>query len=357
MTLRIALCTAHPFPPQLIGGAQRSMQQLGSILASIGHEVCFFTGLSGKGWLALQARLIFKTRQRSIIKSELEGFPVFRAWHPFDNIDEFINLFHPQVAICFSGLPVPFATSFKDRNVPSIIYFRNVETNDFGGDPKGVADRYISNSHFTAEFVKLRFGVDSCVIPPLIIPEKYRTTRGNKVTFINPHAEKGRHIVYELVRKMPHIPFLIVKAWTLDAQSSAELYQLAKDCQNLTVIEATNDMRAIYAQTKILLAPSQWEEAWGRVATEAQFSGIPVIASDAGGLPEAVGPGGMVLHKHAPIGDWKAALDKMWSNENVYREFCEKAASHGRRHEIQKEFIIERLDEQIQLLLINKGSA
>jgi glycosyltransferase involved in cell wall biosynthesis len=33
--------------------------------------------------------------------------------------------------------------------------------------------------------------------------------------------------------------------------------------------------------------PSVWNEAWGAVITEAQLRGIPVIASDAGGIPEA----------------------------------------------------------------------
>src|SRR3546814_9881685 len=45
----------------------------------------------------------------------------------------------------------------------------------------------------------------------------------------------------------------------------------------------SHDMREVYRRTHTLLVPSQWEEAWGRVATEAQFSGIPVLASDRGG--------------------------------------------------------------------------
>src|SRR5262249_21620774 len=60
--------------------------------------------------------------------------------------------------------------------------------------------------------------------------------------------------------------------------------------------ERTDDMRTVYCDTRILLVPSQWEdETWGRVVSEAQLSGIPVITSDRGGLPESVGPGGIVL--------------------------------------------------------------
>ena len=57
------------------------------------------------------------------------------------------------------------------------------------------------------------------------------------------------------------------------------------------------DMRSVYRDTKVLLVPSQWLETWGRVATEAQFSGIPVLASRSGALPEAVGPGGILSNR------------------------------------------------------------
>jgi len=48
-------------------------------------------------------------------------------------------------------------------------------------------------------------------------------------------------------------------------------------------------MRAAYGRSRLLLAPSRWVESWGRVASEAQISGLPVIATKSGGLPEAVG--------------------------------------------------------------------
>jgi glycosyltransferase involved in cell wall biosynthesis len=73
---------------------------------------------------------------------------------------------------------------------------------------------------------------------------------------------------------------------------------------NVTLHPPTRDMRPLYARARLLLAPSQWEEAWGRVATEAQVSGIPVLASNRGGLPEAVGNGGILLPADAPGNEW-----------------------------------------------------
>ena len=75
-------------------------------------------------------------------------------------------------------------------------------------------------------------------------------------------------------------------------------------------------MRTIYADTRVLLAPSQWEEGWGRVVTEAQFSGIPAVASRVGGLPESVGSGGILIDPAAPIERWADALLDLQAESN-----------------------------------------
>ena len=48
------------------------------------------------------------------------------------------------------------------------------------------------------------------------------------------------------------------------------------------------DLDAVYAATDLVLAPSRFE-TYGMVVTEALARGVPVIASDVGGLPEALG--------------------------------------------------------------------
>jgi glycosyltransferase involved in cell wall biosynthesis len=46
---------------------------------------------------------------------------------------------------------------------------------------------------------------------------------------------------------------------------------------------------------RVLVVPSRWAEPFGIVALEGAASGCTVIASDGGGLPEAVGPCGRVF--------------------------------------------------------------
>jgi glycosyltransferase involved in cell wall biosynthesis len=92
-------------------------------------------------------------------------------------------------------------------------------------------------------------------------------------------------------------------------------------------------MTKIYGECKILLVPSVWEEAYGRVVTEAQISGIPVVASDRGGLPEAVGPGGILIGLDRPIDDWGAVVRKLWSDKECYAQLSVAAMAHAERPE------------------------
>jgi len=90
-------------------------------------------------------------------------------------------------------------------------------------------------------------------------------------------------------------------------------------------------MREVYKKCKILLAPSIFEECYGRIATEAQVSGIPVIASNRGGLPESVGPGGLLLDPAGPIDDWVSAVRRLWFDHRYYAELSAAALAHANR--------------------------
>ncbi|HEX7640614.1 MAG TPA: glycosyltransferase [Burkholderiaceae bacterium] len=54
-------------------------------------------------------------------------------------------------------------------------------------------------------------------------------------------------------------------------------------------------MAAVYGATKVLLMPSFWFEAAGRILIEANANAIPVLASDGGGIPETLGGAGRLL--------------------------------------------------------------
>ncbi|MEJ3745703.1 glycosyltransferase family 4 protein [Actinomycetes bacterium KLBMP 9797] len=90
---------------------------------------------------------------------------------------------------------------------------------------------------------------------------------------------------------------------------------------------------AAYAGADLLVLPSH-AETYGMVLTEALARGVPVLASDVGGVPEAVGraPDGAVPGMLVPPGDpaTLAAALRRWLGEPELRERL-RAAARARR--------------------------
>jgi glycosyltransferase involved in cell wall biosynthesis len=179
------------------------------------------------------------------------------------------------------------------------------------------------------------------VVPPIVPPENYITATSRLfAVFINPVGYKGLDIVLALAAVRPDVKFLFVfNRKGFDRESSNQY--LWQHLRNVKLIGPVRDMRRVYGCTKLVLAPSQWLETWGRIATEAHFSGIPVLASDRGGLPEAVGPGGICLPATAPIAIWAEAFSAIWDDPIRYQQLCDAALQYSQRREISRDAVVE----------------
>ncbi|KAJ3054093.1 hypothetical protein HK097_002679 [Rhizophlyctis rosea] len=103
------------------------------------------------------------------------------------------------------------------------------------------------------------------------------------VCAINPGVLKGFELFRETATGMPDVKFLAVRSWNTSSFVLDELKKLP----NVTISEPKKDMEELWRQVKVLLVPTIFFEAFGLVVVEAMLRGIPVISSDAGGLPEA----------------------------------------------------------------------
>lgn len=91
----------------------------------------------------------------------------------------------------------------------------------------------------------------------------------------------------------------------------------------------------LYRQMDIVVVPSRntkrVREQFGRVIVEAMASGVPVIGSDSGAIPEVIGGAGLVV-PNADADALAAALRRLLTNENLRRELARTGREHVARH-------------------------
>lgn len=336
--MRILFAGGNGWLPEASGGTQNSTDHLIHQSIAQGHDCAVYCGFSGRGMFGFRMRVQRKMTGRPFSVDRSQGYEVMRTWEPLDvaRIAAAIKRFQPDVVVIQTRGSAGLGHEFAKLGVPVVLYLRNVEFEENEGDVSTIPGaHFIANSDFTAQAYHDAYGIDCTVITPTIDFDQYRCeTTKEFATLINIHPKKGYEVARDMARTCPDIPFLFVEAWTLWDGMFKEIMAEIDALPNVTFMRRTSDMSTIYGRTKILLAPSQWEEAWGRVASEAHCSGIPVIGSDRGGLSQAIGPGGVVLAHDAPIEEWVTTLRKLWSDETAYAELSETAIAYAKRPEL-----------------------
>jgi len=137
------------------------------------------------------------------------------------------------------------------------------------------------------------------------------------ITLVNPNPEKGAECFYAIAARRHRDRFLIVEG------GYGTQIRPPKNVTNVKRQPRTANMRDdVYARTRILCVPSSYE-SWGRVATEALCSGIPVIAHPTAGLQESLGPAGLFRDRDDPKA-WCALIDEL-GNPETYKIWSDRA--------------------------------
>jgi glycosyltransferase involved in cell wall biosynthesis len=345
MTLRILFATDHIHFPQGGGGGERNTHELSVALSEHGFHPAVLAAMWVDGsWLSWRNRL------RRVLPPRVEfpsdkvcGYPAFRGWD-MTRSDEVVRRFRPDVAVVQSTAPRPILQALSQAGVPLALYVHEVESLDYLLTLDGFDFTLLANSDFTAQRIKDYAGLDSEVVLPLIDARYYETpTDPGRILFVNTVPRKGLETAFAIAERRPDIPFDFVLSWILRPERIAELEARASRAGNITLHPPTDDMRSLYAKARLLLVPSQWEETWGRVVTEAHLNGIPVLGSDRGGLPQSIGSGGLTVPARAPVEDWLVALSQIWDDPAAYARFARAARDYAKRPEIQPAAIIATL--------------
>lgn len=183
---------------------------------------------------------------------------------------------------------------------------------------------------YNSEWIKeeLKYPNDAMVLTP---PCDYRyydindnPEQSDYITLINLDSNKGGKILTKIAEAMPHKKFLAVEgSYSADADG-----QFTTQPGNVKVIPNTPNILEVYKQTRILIMPSLYE-SWGRTATEAMCSGIPVIASRTVGLDENLDYAGLFIDDREDIEAWVRWIKKL-DDKKFYKQVSEKSKQRSR---------------------------
>ena len=144
----------------------------------------------------------------------------------------------------------------------------------------------VCNSKYMSHKLKELYGIKSEVLYPYVdevrLKNEYVEVRGEikekGIVFVGDAIIKGIELAKKISTKMPNESFYFFSRYVDEPKTD----------NNITWMPWQQREVDIYKYAKVVIAPSIWEEAYGRVSREAFLLNIPVLVSNRGGLPETV---------------------------------------------------------------------
>ena len=122
--------------------------------------------------------------------------------------------------------------------------------------------------------------------------------------------EKGVELLEPVARRLAHRSVVVQAPHGLPAATELALAA----APHVRVRTEPSEIGDLLDDAGLVLVPSQGPEPFGRVAFEAMGAGVPVLASDTGGLAEFVPPGQLV-RPHDDPDAWAAAVGRLEPSE------------------------------------------
>lgn len=244
-------------------------------------------------WFALLMKLAGARRARRAARRAIAAY-LRRGYEAFERAGGdapsiLLTNGHPGVLDALAGSSAPIVAM---PQTPTILPFgpcapRHVDDEELGAYRRATAHLVFSSymqsilsDHVTAPihvtpYPQAVFGTGHF--------EMARRHDAGDVLIINPGVLKGSPLFFQIVDRMPELRFAAVPSWNTTPDVMREL----RKRPNVHVRAYRSDVDELYRDVRALLVPSLWPEAFGLVAVEAMLRGIPVLASDHGGLREA----------------------------------------------------------------------
>lgn len=313
------------------GGSGVVATELGKHLAEHGHEVSFISYSTPLRLTTLPPRVSF--HEVDIIEYPLlKNFPYTLALASKMAevaLGNQLQVLHVHYAIPFAAAALLAKSIVPQLGLKVVTTLHGTDVTLVGNNPSfrlvtemaiDRSDAVTAVSHFLRDETYQQFKVNKEIevihnfidpvrherpvppcIPPRDCPDQFNLMH---ISNFRPVKRVGDVVrMFALVREKVNARLILVG----DGPDAGLARQLAQDlgvADDVTFTGVVDGVAQLLQEANLLLLPSQ-TESFGLVALEAMASGVPVIASDVGGLPEVVEHG--VTGFLAPLGD----IDKM----------------------------------------------
>jgi glycogen(starch) synthase len=182
--------------------------------------------------------------------------------------------------------------------------------------------------------------------PSIVIPNSYASDvfyghhgvpRDRDVVFVGRLvSDKGCDILIDAIKLLRDSG---VPTTLTIVGAGEEMHRLETQCENLNLRDQVvfagklegEELARMISRHRIMAVPSIWEEPFGIVALEGAACGCAIVGTDGGGLPEAIGPCGIVVKRGDPTA-LANGLRRLLTDQSFLRECVERAPSHLHRH-------------------------
>ena len=356
---KLLFVTTLPFYPDSSGGAQQSSIFLFKSLRQLGWQIEVICGLSLRSPYFRRAcwQTLRHFKLSSVVMDEDMGYSTWRRINKFSKEHQWIEWlerrlreYQPDVVLGHTWPQCPLLNYAARQGYPSFYFMRSLAHIEKGSV---IPDRIhaIANSPLVASAIAQVTHKEIPVVLPFLDLDSYRVIKRDRryITFINPIPDKGVDVAIEVARRLPQEQFLFVKGkWSIYNQRNLETFiKSAYTLPNVTVWDHQSDMRQVYANTDILLVPSQFTETFGRVIIEAQVNGIPVVAANVGGIPYSLGQGGILVEPKNDPQAYVNALQRL-RNYEIYTQLSDFALQNSQRPEFDPQYQVKNFIQYVE---------
>lgn len=151
------------------------------------------------------------------------------------------------------------------------------------------------------------------------------------------YETKGIKQMISAFQNLPINDAELVICGTGDLDSYVEEYAKKDNRVIFKGMLTSSELSIEYEQANVLIVPSVWEEPFGRVLIEGNYYGLPVIASNRGGIPEIIDTvGGGVLYDPENIEDLTKLMYD-FSNSNYVKSFYSSILDNLYKYSVEKQ--------------------